>query len=415
MTDNHNKSADMSNQTPAHAPLALNNDIAVFNTGSWVGRVWLPEQGPAVVLVKAGAVHDISAHVATVSALLEQPDPAAYLRALPLADALIELPALLANSDPRQRDARLPWLLAPIDLQAVKAAGVTFAASLLERVVEEQAKGDPAKADAIRDTLVSRIGADLSRIVPGSAQAEDLRAVLVEQGMWSQYLEVGIGPDAEVFTKAQPLSAVGHGADIGLHPKSSWNNPEPEVVLAVSSNGTIHGAMLGNDVNLRDFEGRSALLLSKAKDNNASTSLGPLLRLFDETFSLEDVRAAEVDLRVEGQDGFVLQGRSSMRQISRDPVDLVQQTLNENHQYPDGLVLFLGTLFAPKQDRDQPGSGFTHKLGDVVTISNPLLGSLCNRVTTSDLAPQWQFGLRALIESLSRRGLLEVAVTARQP
>ncbi len=415
MTDHHNKSAHMTNQNQAHAPLALSNDLAVFATGSWVGRVWLPEQGPAVVLVRAGAVHDISAHVATVSALLEQPDPATYLRALPLGEALIELPALLANSDPQQRDARLPWLLAPIDLQAVKAAGVTFAASLLERVVEEQAKGDPAKADAIRDTLVSRIGADLSRIVPGSAQAEELRVLLVEQGMWSQYLEVGIGPDAEVFTKAQPLSAVGHGADIGLHPKSSWNNPEPEVVLAVSSNGTIHGAMLGNDVNLRDFEGRSALLLSKAKDNNASTSLGPLLRLFDETFSLEDVRAAEVDLRVEGRDGFVLQGRSSMRQISRDPVDLVQQTLNENHQYPDGLVLFLGTLFAPKQDRDQPGSGFTHKLGDVVTISNPLLGSLCNRVTTSDQAPQWAFGLRALIESLSRRGLLEVAVTARQP
>ncbi|USS53795.1 fumarylacetoacetate hydrolase family protein [Pseudomonas kermanshahensis] len=407
----------MTDQSNANQPLPLSHDLAVFDTGSWVGRVWLPDQGPAVVLVKAGAVHDISAHVATVSALLEVVDPVAYLRALPLADALIELPALLANSDPGQRDTRLPWLLAPIDLQAVKAAGVTFAASLLERVVEEQAKGDPAKADAIRDTLASRIGADLSQIIPGSAQAEALRKVLVEQGLWSQYLEVGIGPDAEVFTKAQPLSAVGHGADIGIHPKSSWNNPEPEVVLAVSSDGSIKGAMLGNDVNLRDFEGRksSALLLSKAKDNNASTSLGPLLRLFDESFSLDDVRNAEVDLRVEGQDGFILSGRSSMRQISRDPQDLVQQTLNENHQYPDGLVLFLGTLFAPKQDRDQPGNGFTHKPGDLVAISNAQLGTLCNRVTTSDLAPQWGFGLRALIDSLSRRGLLEAAVTARQP
>jgi len=415
MNDNDNKGAPMTDQSNANQPLPLSHDLAVFDTGSWVGRVWLPDQGPAVVLVKAGAVHDISVHVATVSALLEVADPVAYLRALPLADALIELPALLANSDPGQRDARLPWLLAPIDLQAVKAAGVTFAASLLERVVEEQAKGDPAKADAIRDTLASRIGADLSQIIPGSAQAEALRKVLVEQGLWSQYLEVGIGPDAEVFTKAQPLSAVGHGADIGIHPKSSWNNPEPEVVLAVSSDGSIKGAMLGNDVNLRDFEGRSALLLSKAKDNNASTSLGPLLRLFDESFSLDDVRNAEVDLRVEGQDGFILSGRSSMRQISRDPQDLVQQTLNENHQYPDGLVLFLGTLFAPKQDRDQPGNGFTHKPGDLVAISNAQLGTLCNRVTTSDLAPQWGFGLRALIDSLSRRGLLEAAVTARQP
>ncbi len=407
------KGTQMTDRTNANQPLPLSHDASVFDRGSWVGRVWLPEQGPAVVLVKAGAVYDISTHVATVSALLEVDDPVAYLRALPLAEPLIALPALLGNSDPARRTPHQPWLLAPIDLQAVKAAGVTFATSLLERVVEEQAKGDPAKADAIRDTLASRIGADLSQIVPGSAQAEALRKVLVEQGLWSQYLEVGIGPDAEVFTKAQPLSAVGHGADIGIHPKSSWNNPEPEVVLAVSSNGSIKGAMLGNDVNLRDFEGRSALLLSKAKDNNASTALGPLLRLFDESFGLDDVRAAEVDLRVEGEDGFILSGRSSMRQISRDPQDLVQQTRNENHQYPDGLVLFLGTLFAPKQDRDQPGNGFTHKPGDVVSISNPQLGTLCNRVTTSDLAPQWDFGLRALIDNLGRRGLLEVAATAR--
>lgn len=411
----HSKGTQMTDRSNANQPLPLSQDASVFDSGSWVGRVWLADQGPAVVLVKAGAVYDISSHVATVSALLEVTDPVAYLRALPLAEPLVALSVLLNNSDPARRDPRQPWLLAPIDLQAVKAAGVTFATSLLERVVEEQAKGDPAKADAIRDTLASRIGAELSQIVPGSAQAEALRKVLVEQGLWSQYLEVGIGPDAEVFTKAQPLSAVGHGADIGIHPKSSWNNPEPEVVLAVSSDGRIKGAMLGNDVNLRDFEGRSALLLSKAKDNNASTALGPLLRLFDESFGLDDVRNAEVDLRVEGEDGFVLSGRSSMRQISRDPQDLVQQTINENHQYPDGMVLFLGTLFAPKQDRDQPGNGFTHKSGDVVTISNPQLGTLCNRVTTSDQAPQWAFGLRALIDNLGRRGLLEVAATARQP
>lgn len=405
----------MTDRLNTNPSLKISHDTSVFDAGSWVGRVWLPDLGPAVVFVKHGAVHDISAHAATVSALLEVADPVAYLHTLPLDEPLIELSALLDNSDPTQRDPRQPWLLAPIDLQAVKAAGVTFATSLLERVVEEQAKGDPAKADAVRHSLVSRIGADLSQIVPGSAQAEALRKVLVEQGLWSQYLEVGIGPDAEVFTKAQPLSAVGYGADIGIHPKSSWNNPEPEVVLAVSSDGLIKGAMLGNDVNLRDFEGRSALLLSKAKDNNASTALGPLLRLFDESFCLDDVRSAEVDLRVEGEDGFVLCGRSSMRKISRDPQDLVQQTINENHQYPDGLVLFLGTLFAPNQDRDQPGNGFTHKPGDVVSISNSLLGNLCNRVTTSDLAPRWEFGLRSLIDSLGRRGLLDVAATARQP
>ena len=405
----------MTDQSKVSAPAQLHHNTSVFETGSWIGRVWLPEQGPAVVLVQAGAVHDISNYVATVSALLEVADPVAYLRALPLSEPLASLSALLVNSAPVGRDPREPWLLAPIDLQAVKAAGVTFAVSLLERVVEEQAKGDPARAEAVRANLVSRIGADLSQVVPGSAQAEALRKVLVEQGLWSQYLEVGIGPDAEVFTKAQPLSAVGHGADIGIHPKSSWNNPEPEVVLAVSSDGRIKGAMLGNDVNLRDFEGRSALLLSKAKDNNASTALGPFLRLFDETFNLDDVRTAEVELTVEGEDGFTLAGRSSMRQISRDPQDLVQQTLNENHQYPDGLVLFLGTLFAPKQDRDEPGHGFTHKPGGVVSISNIQLGTLSNRVTTSNLAPYWQFGLRSLIESLGHRGLIDVATTARYP
>lgn len=404
----------MNNPSAANSLPLPSSDAHVFDSGTWVGRVWLPNEGPSVVLLKNAAVYDISAHVATVSALLELDDPVTWLRGLRLPEPLLELQALLNNSDTAQQDNTLPWLLAPIDLQAVKAAGVTFAASMLERVVEEQAKGDPSLAQAIRETLVAQIGTDLSQIVPGSEQAEALRKVLVGQGLWSQYLEVGIGPDAEIFTKAQPLSAVGHGALIGIHPKSSWNNPEPEVVLAVSSTGKIHGAMLGNDVNLRDFEGRSALLLSKAKDNNASTAVGPFLRLFDDSFSLDDVRRAEVDLRVVGEDGFVLEGRSSMRQISRDPVDLVQQTLNENHQYPDGLVLFLGTLFAPKQDRDQPGGGFTHKQGDVVAISNAQLGTLCNRVTTSDQAPVWDFGVRALIENLHRRELLQAAVTARQ-
>ncbi|MGY2258233.1 fumarylacetoacetate hydrolase family protein [Pseudomonas sp. SDO55104_S430] len=405
----------MSTSTVANTLSDLYATAQDVSQGTWISRVWIPgaAPGPAVVLLEDRQVHDISARVATVSALLELDDPVAYLRSLPLQQPLIGLDDLLRNSDAANRDETRPWLLAPIDLQAVKAAGVTFATSMLERVVEEQAKGDPAKADSIRATLVQSIGADLGDIVPGSVQAAALKEVLISQGMWSQYLEVGIGPDAEIFTKAQPLSAVGFGSDIGIHPKSSWNNPEPEVVLAVSSRGKIQGATLGNDVNLRDFEGRSALLLSKAKDNNASTSLGPFIRLFDETFGIEDVRSAEVALRVEGQDGFILDGSSSMNQISRDPTDLVAQTLNENHQYPDGFVLFLGTLFAPKQDRDLPGGGFTHKVGDTVAISSPKLGTLVNRVTTSNRAPAWQMGYRALLDNLHGRGLVDAAIKPR--
>jgi fumarylacetoacetate (FAA) hydrolase family protein len=393
----------------------LNTPAQDLTQGTWIGRVWIPgaTAGPAIVLLKDREVYDISVRVATVSALLELDDPVAYLRSLPLEQALISVDALLRNSDVSMRDETQPWLLAPIDLQAIKAAGVTFATSMLERVVEEQAKGDPAKADSIRATLVASIGTDLGDIVPGSSQAAALKEVLISQGMWSQYLEVGIGPDAEIFTKAQPLSAVGYGSDIGIHPKSSWNNPEPEVVLAVSSRGKVQGATLGNDVNLRDFEGRSALLLSKAKDNNASTALGPFIRLFDETFSIEEVRSAEVALRVVGDDGFIMDGSSSMNQISRDPLDLVAQTLNENHQYPDGFVLFLGTLFAPKQDRDLPGGGFTHKEGDLVAISSARFGTLVNRVTTSDRAPAWQMGYRALLDNLHSRGLVSAAIKPR--
>ena len=393
----------------------LNTPAQDLTQGTWIGRVWIPgaTAGPAIVLLKDREVYDISVRVATVSALLELDDPVAYLRSLPLEQALISVDALLRTSDVSMRDETLPWLLAPIDLQAIKAAGVTFATSMLERVVEEQAKGDPAKADSIRATLVASIGTDLGDIVPGSSQAAALKEVLISQGMWSQYLEVGIGPDAEIFTKAQPLSAVGYGSDIGIHPKSSWNNPEPEVVLAVSSRGKVQGATLGNDVNLRDFEGRSALLLSKAKDNNASTALGPFIRLFDETFSIEEVRSAEVALRVVGDDGFIMDGSSSMNQISRDPLDLVAQTLNENHQYPDGFVLFLGTLFAPKQDRDIPGGGFTHKEGDLVAISSARFGTLVNRVTTSDRAPAWQMGYRALLDNLHSRGLVSAAIKPR--
>jgi fumarylacetoacetate (FAA) hydrolase family protein len=381
--------------------------------GAWVARAWLPgpDGGPGVVAVRPDGVFDITRRVATVSALLDLPDPAGMLRDTP-GERIGDVEALLSNSDAGRQDTAKPWLLAPVDLQAIKACGVTFAASMLERVVEEQAKGDPGAASSARTSLMAEVGVDLSSVKPGSPEADSLKQALMRRGLWSQYLEVGIGPDAEVFTKAQPMSAVGYGADIGIHPKSAWNNPEPEVVLAVSSTGRIVGATLGNDVNLRDFEGRSALLLSKAKDNNASTALGPFLRLFDETFSLDDVRRAEVVLRIEGADGFELDGVSAMDQISRDPEDLVAQTIGADHQYPDGLVLFLGTMFAPTKEREGGGGGFTHKPGDIVAIGSAKLGTLVNRVRTSDQAPPWRFGVRALIANLAARGLIAAATAA---
>jgi fumarylacetoacetate (FAA) hydrolase family protein len=370
-----------------------------------VGRVWVQGLGPVVVRVQPDGIHDLSGLAATVSELLELPDPAAAVRAHD-APRIASTADVLRNSAHDARDPALPWLLAPCDLQAIKAAGVTFVASMLERVIEEQARGDASKAESIRQAVVAVIGEDLAAVRPGSPEALRLKQLLLERGMWSQYLEVGIGPDAEVFTKSQPMSAVGTGAEVGLHPGSAWNNPEPEVVLAINSRGEVRGAALGNDVNLRDFEGRSALLLGKAKDNNASCAIGPFIRLFDAQFGIEQVRRCDLSMQVLGTNDFVLQGASSLTMISRDPLDLVAQAIGAHHQYPDGFVLFLGTMFAPTQDRHGPGQGFTHEVGDIVTVSTPLLGTLVNRVNTSDQVAPWTYGTRALMRDLARRGLL---------
>ncbi len=374
-----------------------------------LGRVWRPDvEGPAVCFMQNNQIYDItSVEAPTMSDVLEKPDPVAFVQEkLSHASLLGEWSEVVKNSLDSSGDLSKVHLLAPCDLQAIKACGVTFAQSMVERVIEEKASGDFAKAEAIRDQLTQSIGESLKNVKAGSQQAAKLKQALQEQGLWSQYLEVGIGPDAEVFTKSQAMSAVGFGAKVGIHPMSNWNNPEPEVVLAVSSKGKIVGATLGNDVNLRDVEGRSALLLGKAKDNNASCAMGPLVRLFDEHYTLDDVRHAHLDLIVQGQDGFMLKGTSTMSQISRDPEELVKQTIGEHHQYPDGFMLFMGTLFAPTQDRDTQGQGFTHKVGDVVSISSEKLGTLVNTVELSTKCPQWTFGIRALMKNLAQRHLL---------
>jgi fumarylacetoacetate (FAA) hydrolase family protein len=386
-----------------HAAATLPADA---DAAALAGRVWRPDAaGPSVVAIRRGEAFDISRAFPTMRDLCEQDDPAASLSAAS-GDALGPFAGILENTPPDTRDPAKPWLLAPIDLQAVKACGVTFPISMLERVIEERARGKPAAAEAIRAEVRKHFGDDLSTLKPGSPAAMELKRTLIAQGAWSQYLEVGIGPDAEIFTKAPPMAAVGTGFDAGLNPVSSWSNPEPELVLVIASTGRIVGATLGNDVNLRDVEGRSALLLSKAKDNNASACVGPLIRFLDGGFTLDTVRRITVSLRVEGADGFVLDGNSSMTRIARDVTELAAQLINPHHQYPDGAVLYCGTMFAPVQDRDGPGQGFTHKHGDIVTISAPELGALVNRMRSTADCPPWVFGASHLLRNLAHRGLL---------
>ncbi|MGQ4511518.1 fumarylacetoacetate hydrolase family protein [Streptomyces sp. DW26H14] len=375
-----------------------------------VGRVWRPDvAGPSTVVIRDRTAFDITGTFPTVRDLCEHPEPARAARHA-AGEPVGTVDGLLDATPPERRaDGQFgdrPRLLSPVDLQAVKASGVTFAVSLLERVIEERAHGDATLAAEARRAVVEAVGAELSSLRPGSAAAAAVEEVLRERGAWSQYLEVGLGPDAEIFTKAQPLSTVGTATDVGIHPDSRWNNPEPEAVLVLSSAGRAVGATLGNDVNLRDVEGRSALLLPKAKDNNASAALGPFIRLFDHAYTLDDLRTATVELTITGDDGFHLTGDSSMARISRDPEELSTQLMGTHHQYPDGAVLYLGTMFAPTQDRGTPGDGFTHHGGDLVRIANDRLGALVNRVRTSDRCTPWTFGIRDLMSNLAARGLL---------
>ncbi len=376
-----------------------------------IGRAWVPGRmgGPSPVVIAGGRVYDLARVAPTVSELLNSRDPVRMARESVKsgwAGAIGEVADLISNSHADRRDPRKAYLLAPCDLQALRACGVTFIASMLERVIEEHAKGDPLKAEEIRRSIGAEIGAELKSVKPGSAEAMRLKESLIRRNLWSQYLEVGIGPDAEVFNKSQPLSAVGVGAEIGIRADSSWNNPEPEVVLAVNRAGTVVGAALGNDVNLRDFEGRSALLLGKAKDNNASCAIGPFIRLFDERYGIDDLRKTRIHVEVLGPEGYQLSGESHLGNISRDPLDLASQAVNRTHQYPDGVMLFLGTQFAPTKDRSEKGKGFTHKLGDIVSIRADALGMLVNRVSHCDKAPPWTFGINDLMRNLAARGLL---------
>jgi fumarylacetoacetate (FAA) hydrolase family protein len=375
-----------------------------------VGRLWDPGRGPRLVAVAGEGLVDVTSLGPTMADLAERADPATDVleRA---GDApgwsLAEVLGSTAAEADRRRGAaghlelERPVLLSPVDLQVIKAAGVTFVRSMVERVIEERVGGDMSRAAEIRAQLDGSIGRSISDVKPGSEEAFAVLAVMRENGLWSQYLQVGLGAHPEVFTKAPLLSSVGHGWDIGIAGISTWNNPEPELALVIDRDGTPKGATLGNDANLRDIEGASALLLPLAKDNNASASLGPFVRLFDSAFRLDDAASTTITMRIEGTDGFVLQATAPQGDISRPVSELVAHTLNRRHQYPDGVVLYCGTPFAPTEDRDAPGMGFTHHDGDLVSIGSPALGTLVNRVTPSEQAPVWHHGVRDLFRALA--------------
>jgi len=377
-----------------------------YSAGCFVGRIWdKSKAGPCLVTIRDEYIYDItSKEIPTMRNLLELDNVKEYLLAF-TGEKISSVKELLSSSLKNKQEKQFS-LIAPCDFQAIKACGVTFAKSMVERVIEERASGDLKKAETLRNHIGELIGDSLYNIIPGSDKALEVKKALIKEGLWSQYLEVGIGKDAEIFTKAQTLSSVGFGSEVGLHPSSNWNNSEPEIVLAVNSKGIIQGATLGNDLNLRDVEGRSALLLGKAKDNNASCSIGPFIRIFDNTYNINNVNTANISLKVEGKDRYILNGLSSMSEISRTLEDLVNQTYGLHHQYPDGFMLFLGTMFAPSEDRDAPGEGFTHKIGDKVIISEPHLGNLINYVNLSTACPKWEFGISSIIKNLSDRGLL---------
>lgn len=380
--------------------------ISLPESGTLLARIERPGVGPCIAAIRDGTVFDVTSRTApTCRDICEHPDPSGLLSSLE-GERVGSVEAVFANSVESSARPEGPRFLSPCDLQAIKACGVTFAGSMVERVIEERADGDPEVAEEVRGRIGRKVGMKLDGIVPGSVESERIKQILVEEGLWSQYLEVGIGPYAEVFTKSAPMSSVGPGARIGLHPESRWNNPEPELVLIISSAGKIIGVSLGNDVNLRDFEGRSALLLGHAKDNNASCAIGPFIRLFDSDFDIDAARNMTIDLLVDGSDGFTLSERSNMSEISRDLQDLAGQTLNENHAYPDGLVLFCGTPFAPIEDRDEPGGGFTHHLGDEVIISASEIGALSNTVARCSDCERWTFAASHLMRNLARRNLI---------
>jgi len=371
--------------------------------GTLVGRALFPGvfPGPCVVAIREDGVHNISGTVPTMAQLLNAPNPLATLqRALRNCVYLGPLESLLENSTPSTHDPLKPYLLTPIDLQAVKAVGLTFVNGLLQRFADDN--GGAATVAKMEKAA----GVALGKILPGSEEAARLRTALMEDGLWNDTLEVGFGPDVELFTKAQPLSAVGTGAEIAVLPTSKQTFAEPEVVLMLNADGKICGATLGCDMTARDVEARSLLLLGRAKDQNATCAVGPFIRLFDQTFSLPNVQGMNLTYAFEGADDAVFTDTGSMDQIGRGLITLARQVVNEHHGYPDGVALFTGCMFKAPSSRGASDTPFTHQVGDVVIIKASPLGTLINRVNTTDKVRPWSFGMSDLMANLANRQLL---------